>query len=280
MFLGTALLACPLCAHAQPASPANSAAGSTPSPGNSAPPLQPSSSQDRPSSTSSKEAQVHFERAKSLYAAGRYGESLGELETAHKLDPDARDLVFNLALVQEKRLELDQALAYLRHYLEMNPTADERRRAEAAIKRLEGAKESIKKPESEPAPPPRVVIVPRTVERGRIDAFTIGAAAIGVVGLGVGIGFGLAALSGRPASGQITSGESGATYRDLADRSDSAHSKAVIADVGFVVGGAGLIGAAVLFFAREKNGSHPSKEAHFNVMPFRDGAQFSYGANF
>src|SRR5262249_49479261 len=124
------------------------------------------------------QAQEHFKRARELYQSGSYREALGELETAQQLDPGAKDLSFNLGVVNEKLGRIEAALAHFRHYLEMNVTPQERARTEALIRRLEGAKHEVEAPK--PTPPPGFVqVVPapparaeRPPERGRIDAAT------------------------------------------------------------------------------------------------------------
>ena len=56
---------------------------------------------DRPTKEAQSDAQVHFKRAKEMYQAGSYKDAIVELEEARKLDPEARDLVFNLGVVSE-----------------------------------------------------------------------------------------------------------------------------------------------------------------------------------
>ena len=91
---------------------------------------------DRPTKEAQTEAQVHFKRARDLYQAGSYKDAIVELEEARKLDPEARDLVFNLGVVSEKLSRIDDALRYFRTYLEMpNVTAQEKSRAEGFIRR-------------------------------------------------------------------------------------------------------------------------------------------------
>ena len=76
-------------------------------------------------------ARKHFEKARADYAQGAYREAIGELEAAHSLDPNAKDLVFNLGVVHEKLADIDEALKWFRLYTSMNLTAAERDRADA-----------------------------------------------------------------------------------------------------------------------------------------------------
>ena len=75
--------------------------------------------------------------------AGSYREAIGELEAAHTLDPNAKDLVFNLGVVHEKLGDIDDALKWFRLYTTMNLTGPERDRADAYVHRLEGAKKEL-----------------------------------------------------------------------------------------------------------------------------------------
>ncbi|MGH7296278.1 MAG: tetratricopeptide repeat protein, partial [Polyangiaceae bacterium] len=88
-------------------------------------------------------ARRHFERAKAYYGQGSYREAIGELEAAHTLDPTAKDLVFNLGVVHEKLGDIEDALTWFRLYTTMNLTPPERDRADAYVKRLEGAKKEL-----------------------------------------------------------------------------------------------------------------------------------------
>src|ERR1700679_784301 len=109
-------------------------------------------------------ARAHFLKGKELYQAGSYREAIVELDAARALDPKAKDLVFNLAIVHEKLAEVDEALRYARIYVQMDLEPAERARAETYIKRLEGAKNEVVK---RPLPPTE-----ETHERvrGRLDA--------------------------------------------------------------------------------------------------------------
>ncbi len=199
------------------------------------------------------EAQQHFQRAKDLYQTGAYREAITELEQARGLDPKAKDLVFNLGIVHEKLGTFDEAITFFRQYIEMDGvTAAERAKAETIIKRIEGAKREVKVAAPLPtakAEQPDTAPQPDT-SRGRIDGATIGVGAVAGVGLIVGTTFGIIAMTNRPANGFVT-GRDG-TYEDLQNQANSAHTQAIISDVGF---GVGIVAAAVtayLYFGRTK----------------------------
>ncbi|WP_394822331.1 tetratricopeptide repeat protein [Pendulispora albinea] len=200
-------------------------------------------------------AQQHFQHARELYQQGSYTEAIGELEAAHKLDPAAKDLVYNLIVVNEKLGRIDAALEHMQTYKSMNLDTAERARAETVTRRLEGAKRELEAQRPKPPPPEKQIVerrvtVTKKVEYGRIDALTITSAAVAVAGIGVGTFFGLKAMNDRP-SKDFTTGRDG-TYDDLTRRADDAHKQAIFADIGFAVGAVGAVATLVLYFARTK----------------------------
>ena len=207
-----------------------------------------------------RKAEEHFQRAKDLYSTGKYREAIAELEVARGLDPKAKDLVMNLAIVYEKLGSYDEAIAQLKTYLEMEGvTPAEHEKAEHSIKRLEGAKKAAPPPSPTQPQKPATPSAPTSQPRGRIDGLTIGAASIAVVGLGLGTGLGIYALGARPASGFVT-GRDG-TYATLQQKTDDAHRAANVADVALGVGVVGALAAAWLYFGRTKTAHSPSAGA-------------------
>jgi tetratricopeptide (TPR) repeat protein len=212
-----------------------------------------SGERNEPKTKEQLEAQQHFQRAKDLYQTGAYREAIAELEQARGLDPKAKDLVFNLGIVHEKIGKLDEAITFFRQYMEMEGVRGaERAKAENIIKRIEGAKREI------PLPPPTdtsgtsgTTEPPRTEQtgNGRIDAATVTATSVAVVGLGVGATFGILALSNKP-TGFVT-GRDG-TYDALQTKTSDAHTQALVADIGFGIGIAAVVVTAYLYFGRPK----------------------------
>lgn len=203
------------------------------------------------------EAQLHFKKARELYQQGSYRDALGELEAAHTLDPNAKDLVFNLSLVSEKLARIDDALRYMRMYGEMNLDGAERARAESSTRRLEGVKREMPEVVPVAAPPPPAEPPPEPPSRGRLDAWTYTAAGVAVAGFTLGTIFGIKATSDKPAAG-FTTGAGGMSFASVQAKQDSAHSEAVLADVCFAVGVVATVSTAVLYFARMKN-LHPAE---------------------
>jgi tetratricopeptide (TPR) repeat protein len=219
-------------------------------------------------------ARRHFKNASARYAEGAYREAITELEAAHALDPSAKDLVFNLGVVHEKLADIDEALRWFRLFTTLELTDRERERADAYIRRLEGAKATSAPARSFPpspagpqpsappsfapppsSPPPSAVpeapsfpTVP-TPAAGRIDAATLTAAGAAGAGLLFGVVMGVKAKQDRP-SGFVT-GRDG-SLADLVDRSAAAHREAVLADVGFAAALVGGVAAAYLYFSRPR----------------------------
>jgi tetratricopeptide (TPR) repeat protein len=195
----------------------------------------------KPTPEAMKAAQNHMTKARALYEAGNYPDAIAELETARALDPYAKDLVFNLGIVHEKALHIEEALHFYKLYLEMDIEPAERAKAENIIKRLEGARAHIPTATVTAPPPATTIIVNNgSPPHGRIDALTITSGLFALAGFGVGAGFGIAALNSRPGSNYVTGtpgdpGVSG-TYNDLKAMVDQANTLAIIADIGFLTG--------------------------------------------
>ncbi len=200
------------------------------------------------------EAQKHFAKARELYGQGNYKEARVELLEAKKLDPQSKELVFNLGVVAEKLVLFDEALEQFRAYREMTDVTDqEKARAESIILRLEGAKKQLEDQRKLDTPKPVEPEPPKAAEapppKGRVDVATIAAAGVGVVGLSVGAIFGIKALGERPSG--FTTGRDG-SYTDFVAKNDSARTSAIVSDIGFAVGVVGVAAAAVLYFTRPK----------------------------
>lgn len=214
------------------------------------------------------EALKHFERARELYRDGLYKEAIVELEAAHALDRDAKDLVYNLALVNEKLVRIDDALRWMRQYSEMDLDQAERGRAESTIRRLEGAKKTLaeQRAADEKSMTKPGTDRPTSPAMGRIDALTITAGAVSIVGLGVGSVAGVLALSQKPKAGTVTGPSS--SYQQLADEASHAHTKAIVADVGFGIFVAGGAACGLLYFLRPKVEAKPSPAKPLAFVPW------------
>jgi tetratricopeptide (TPR) repeat protein len=228
-------------------------------------------------------ARKHFEKARAYYGQGAYREAVNELEAAHVLDPNAKDLVFNLGVVHEKLSDIDEALNWFRLYTTMDLVAQERDRADAYIRRLEGAKRELEEklaaqqqlppeasrpspepttsqqaqkpsasaPIAQPSVPPQPPSQPPapTPQNGRVDALTLSAAGVSVVALAVGTVLAVKAESEQP-TGFVT-GRDG-TYSDLVRKADLAKHDALGADIAFGAALVSGITTAYLYFGRSR----------------------------
>jgi tetratricopeptide (TPR) repeat protein len=216
----------------------------------------------KPGSKEAKQkAKVHFQNALKLYKSGSYRQAIEELDKAIEYDPDAKDLHYNKGLVHEKLGEIDLAIAAFKRFTEMETDTAELERVIQIIRRLEGARENVKKDDPVTPPPnddsPKslgVVVVERDrppdppreeKKKGRLDAWVFGFGGAAVVALGVGTYYGVKALQTQPRSDAATG--TGVTVFDLQDRQKRAHDYAVIADVAIGTGVA-LGGVAALFY--------------------------------
>lgn len=217
-----------------------------------------------------RKAQDHFQKARELYQQGNYREARSELEIARGLDPKAKDLAMNLAIVSEKMGKYDEALGWFKTFLEMEGiTPGERSKAEANVKRIEGAKrEAAARNAANPsasssaaAPPsaasssttaPSRPERPVEASKGRVDGATIAAGVIAGVGLAGGTALGVIALTQRPSD--FMTGRDG-TYADLQSKTDSAHTMAIACDIALGVGVVATIATLYLYFGRTNDAS-------------------------
>jgi len=206
------------------------------------------------------EAKRHFERALAAYREGSYEAAIVELEQALELDPDGKDLVYNLGLVYEKLGDVNRAIAQFERYLQMETDPSETERAQVILRRLEGARaemarkrgghEASAPSETERAPGPAAPpSAPPERERGRLDTWVFAASGVALAATVVGAVFGVRAVALRPSEDEATGG--GTSAGDLEERAADAHTLAIIADVAFGVALASAGTGAALYFLRE-----------------------------
>jgi tetratricopeptide (TPR) repeat protein len=197
-----------------------------------------------------RQAMALHDEAWVLYEQGRYRAAIGRLEAALLLDPDGRELVYNLALIHEKLADLREAAGYYRRYLEMEPDPKVRGRIQIVLRRLEGAEKEAdaqlrdadaRVPPPAPAPPPL-----RPVRRSVMVT-----ASVGGVAFVIGSAFGLTALARNPGANAHTGGS--VTIADLQASAHAAHVDAVVSDVSFLTALAAAGTAAVLYFATPRS---------------------------
>jgi len=194
------------------------------------------------------QAMALHDEAWRLYEEGRYRAAIDRLEAALLLDPEGRELVYNLALIHEKLADIRDAAGYYQRYLDMEPDPKTRARIQLVLRRLEGAEKEAATPPRDvgpraaplappPGPPP-----PRPVR-----PWVVTTASVGGVAFVMGSVFGLAALARNPGANAHTGGS--VTIADLQADAHAAHVDAVISDVSFLATLAAAGTAAFLYLA-------------------------------
>lgn len=205
--------------------------------------------------------ELHDE-AKALYERGLYRRAIAKLEAALELDPEGKELVYNLALIHEKLVEPEIAERYYLRYIAMETDPRARERAVAIVKRLEGAKKNLHADLQEralaasasasaaPSGAPSATAAPQVRRMPSPMVFVLGGVAVAAAG--VGVGFGVSALTTHP-DGEATG--HGTTSYDLETRAESAHTQAAVADLAFVTSVVVGAATAVLYLLETRSPS-------------------------
>jgi tetratricopeptide (TPR) repeat protein len=218
-------------------------------------------------------AQARFAKARDHYKAGRYRAAIDELEAAIELDPEGAELEYNLALVHEKLGEIEQAIRHYKRYRAMVTEEEERKRADAIVQRLEGARkevvtapaaESSSKPAGSAEPPGEPHAGSGSGRKGKMDGWVVGTGVAGGVALLIGTIYGAKAMSDRV--GDSPSTRDGTSYDDIKAKADRARSEALVADIGFGLAIGCGVAAALLYFTRSEEPSGPTN-ARRSVPP-------------
>jgi tetratricopeptide (TPR) repeat protein len=187
-----------------------------------------------------KQAMALHDEARELHAHGRYRAAIAKLEAALALDPQGKELVYNLALIHERLGEIDPAVRYYRRYLETETDPREREKIEGVLRRLEGAKEDLVVAPG--AAPSAGATTGAGAPTRSFGPWVIVTGAVGATGLLTGVVLGISALARSPGAGAITG--PGVTADDLLADAKAAHRQAVGADIALLIGLAAT-GAAV-----------------------------------
>ncbi len=180
-------------------------------------------------------AQKYFDRSLELYRSGRYTEALEQLRRAAELDPDGKDLFFNLSLVHEKLGELPAAITAMERFQQLETDPKERERARIIIERLRGAEAAGRAARRAPAPcaaPEEAAAPPKAPPRAA-NPLLIGAASVAAASLLVGTVFGLKALA-DDVSDERTSDS--LSVEQLRERGRRAAREALVADIALALG--------------------------------------------
>jgi tetratricopeptide (TPR) repeat protein len=203
-----------------------------------------------PASTADKElahrqAMALHDEAWALYEDGRYRAAIEKLEAALRIDPEGKELVYNLGLLHEKLADVKEAEAYYRRYLDMETDPRSKSRTQATLRRLEGLEKEIAPtppppPALAPAPPPP--LPPRPVR-----PWVVATGGVAGVAFLMGSILGLRAVATNPGRGAATG--PGVTIQDLQADAQTAHVEAIGADVSFLIMLAAAGTATFLYFS-------------------------------
>jgi len=223
------------------------------------------------------EAQIHVQRAMAHHSTGKFGEALGELQLAYKLDPQP-GLLYAIAQVYVKLDRCSEALPFYERFLETHPDA---RAASAASEAITVCKarppeptpepKPEPKPEPTPEPTPEPILLDKPASRAwykdPIGAALVGGGVLtGVVGM----------IFYRSASSDLDAAETAPTYGASEDLIDGAHRKRTYA--GFAAaGGIALVGVGVLRYVLA---SGSSDERRVAITPTPGGAAITWSGGF
>jgi tetratricopeptide (TPR) repeat protein len=268
-------------AHAAPAAPpstsslqAPAAPPSTPLAPSSPPPAPPAPPPSAPPDGDMAEQQrrigraaVLHDEARALYQQGEYRAAIVSLKEAAQLDPEGKELVYNLAVIHEKLGEIDAAERYYRKYLEMLSQPKEREQVEAVLRRLQGARKELSRTApaepplhpkvAAPRPTPPVVRPRRSAAVRQVSPWIFASGGVAAGALAVSNLFAILALARDPGSEARTG--AGVTLADLQADAAAANRYAVVADVALVVAGLSSAAALSLYLATPSRASRVIK---------------------
>src|SRR4051812_19327443 len=84
--------------------------------------------------SAAKQAMTLHDEAWALYEQGHYRAAIDKLEAALRMDPNGKELVYNLALLHEKLANLKAAEGYYRRYLDMETDPKARARIQGILR--------------------------------------------------------------------------------------------------------------------------------------------------
>jgi tetratricopeptide (TPR) repeat protein len=233
-----------------------------------------------------KAARVHYERGRAHHERNEYEQAIREYLLAYELQPSA-GLLFNIAQVYLLSGDREKALEHYRAYLREEPEGEVSELARQRIAAIEGelAAEALEAPpvdegqtagqSQDAAQDARAATGPapqadsaRTGSPGRGLRWTgLAVAGVGLVGVGLGVKFGLDA---RDVQDRIESQPEGTpwTFDDLYAEGQAASRNMWIS---YGVGGAALIAGGTLYFLGRNSGdSQASGRRQLAIVPVWD----------
>lgn len=233
-------------------------------------------------------ADVFFEKAQAHYQAGEYQAAIELFKDAYELVHDPVYL-FNVAQSYRKVLDCENAFDYYNQYLAHAPTAENKLKVEQWLRELEPcveqrktehagalrAQELERQRNEDEARRRREAATPKLVEVDRGQPYRITgvvAGAVGIVGLGVAVGF---SFHGASLKKQVADDCATSCDWDAEASKDAAGQRAnTLAAVGYIGGGiAAIAGTALYFYGR-------ARIEQIAVVPTSGGATVSAAIRF
>ncbi len=200
-----------------------------------------------------------FHEGESAFAAGHFKEAIGKFDLAFGESPRPL-LLWNIAQAYRKQFDVDHdpknlkaAHTSLQQYLEMSPSDEERKQAQAIDDDVAAQLAAVDAPKSTaPAvvePPPPTPSVPDEGKRGsRVPGIAVGAA--GVVVLGGGLVLGLLAQSAASTVHGDGSAQNPVPWATAADEDARGRLLATLSYVCYAVGAVAVATGVVLAIVR------------------------------
>jgi tetratricopeptide (TPR) repeat protein len=192
-------------------------------------------------------AEQRAAQAFEAYKNGEYGTAVALYVEAFKAAPSA-DLLYNIARIYDAKLgDRQLAITFYRRYIGDPGAIAER--IKRANERLVELREAEVAAGERPMKEARPAAAPREPASRSSTASQIGLVlgAVGLAGVGVGTGFGIAAMSKAGTAKDSCNGNQCTTQKGV-DAMHDASSSATISTIGFAAGGALLATGAFLFF--------------------------------
>lgn len=229
-------------------------------------PIEAATAEDGPLETPDETAaNEHRRRGEAKFRAGEFSAAIEAFEAARALSPDPTDL-YNLGRIHEEMGELEAALAHYREFVKLPRLQLEERRA--AAERIEVLRLAVEQDAAKPLPPTQPLVMPRSPAGDTDDAlkskplWIAGAVLTGIgtaLGLGGGLGFGLAARRNSDRVNELSNGSN--PDRLSLMQAEDAHARGrdfEVLQIAFIATGGvvAVVGVALLAtgLARRKNG--------------------------
>jgi hypothetical protein len=212
------------------------------------------------------------------YQSRRFSEAVALYVEAYDAAPNA-DILYNIARIYDTKLgDRPLAINFYRHYISDPGAVPERiQLANQRLLALRDAEAAASQPPPSPAPPAAVPVAPPAPVRAGVTARqwgAVGLAGLGVAAIGIGAGFGFAAIDDAHTVHRLCDGNVCREQRGI-DAARSAESNARISTVGLLSGGALVaLGTALYFWPsseRPEQVSLPAIELEANVQQARGG---------